>query len=90
MNNIRNPSNILRHELVGLDCAVASAKNRNHVGIEGKIVDETLKTIVIGGKKVPKKDSIFRVKIGAKRIAIDGNYLVARPEDRIKKKINKW
>ncbi|MBS3050634.1 MAG: ribonuclease P protein component 1 [Candidatus Aenigmarchaeota archaeon] len=87
---MRNASNILRHELIGLKCRVVGAKNKGQVGIEGKIVDETMKTIMIDGRKVPKKCSVFRVKIGAKNVDIDGNYLVARPEDRIKKKIKKW
>ena len=87
---MRNASNILWHELIGLSCKVISAKNKKQAGIEGKIVDETLKMIMIDGKTVPKKDSVFRVKLGTKSVDIDGNYLAARPEDRIKKKISKW
>lgn len=87
---MRNPSNIVRHELIGLYCKVVHAQNKSQIGVEGKIADETMKTVVIGGKSIPKKDTVFRVRLGAKQVDIDGNYIVARPEDRIKKKIRKW
>lgn len=87
---IRNASNILRHELIGLECKVVTANNKSQIGMQGKIVDETLKTLSISGKKVEKKGSVFRVKLESKTIDIDGNYLLSRPEDRIKKKIIKW
>ena len=91
---MRVPKNITRHELIGLGCTVAKASNKSHTGIEGKIVDETMKTIIIkcGGKnkRIPKQGTVFRVKLGDKDVDIDGNHLVARPEDRIKKKFRKW
>jgi ribonuclease P protein subunit POP4 len=87
---MREVKNILRHELIGLECTVVAAKNRDSVGIKGMIEDETLKTLVISGKTVFKKGSTFRVILGRKTMEIDGDYLVSRPEDRIKKKIKKW
>ena len=87
---MRNPSNILRHELIGLECKITASKNKSQIGIEGKIVDETLKSIVIDGKKILKKDTTFMLKLGGKNVHIDGNFIIARPEDRIKKKIRKW
>jgi len=90
---MRNASNILRHELIGLKCKIVGASNKSQIGIEGKIVDETMKTIIINNenkKTVEKKGTIFRIDIAGKKIEVDGNYLLARPEDRIKKKISKW
>ena len=87
---MRNANNILRHELIGLECRVSGSKNKSQIGIEGKIVDETLKSVVIGGKNVQKKDTTFMVKLGGKNVHIDGNFIIARPEDRIKKKIKKY
>lgn len=81
---------ILRHELVGLECEVVSAENKSQVGIKGEIEDETLKTLVVGGRRVFKKGSVFRVKVGGRAIEVEGNHLLARPEDRIKKKIRRW
>lgn len=87
---MRTPENILRHELIGLECEVTGATNKSHLGIKGRIADETMKTLVIGGKRVPKKGTVFAVMLGGKKTHIDGNFIIARPEDRIKKKIQKW
>ena len=87
---MRNPSNILRHELIGLECKVVKADNTAQHGIEGKILDETMKTVVIDGKVVQKKGTTFRVRLQGKNVDIEGDYIVARPEDRIKKKISRW
>ena len=87
-------SNIIRHELVGLQCEVAKAPNRSLTGIKGKIILETMKTLVIksesGPRRVQKKGAVFRVNIGNEEVDVDGSSMVARPEDRIKKKIRKW
>lgn len=88
--NMRNMNNIMRHELIGLECCVECSKNKAQTGIEGRITDETIKMLVIGGKRVPKKDSVFVVKLNGEKVHIDGNAIIARPEDRIKKKIRKW
>jgi ribonuclease P protein subunit POP4 len=91
---MRKPENILRHELIGLSCKVISSKNKSQIGIEGEIIDETMKTLVIetpkGRKRIEKKGTIFEITLNDKKIYIDGNYIYGRPEDRIKKKIKKW
>lgn len=90
---MRNPKNILRHELIGLPCEVIVAQNASQIGIRGRIVDETMKMIMIrdGEKKsIQKNGSVFRVDLGKQKVDINGNNLVARPEDRIKKKFKKW
>jgi len=94
VSNMRTPKNILKHELIGLECKIVSSKNKSQVGVNGKIVDETLKTIVImvknKKKRIPKKDTIFRLSLGKQKVDINGNYILARPEDRIKKIVRKW
>ena len=91
---MRNAKDILRHELIGLRCKVADAKNKCSVGIEGKVIDETMKMVKIGTgegiKVIPKKGTVFRVRLGPQNADIEGDYLIGRPEDRIKKKISKW
>jgi ribonuclease P protein subunit POP4 len=91
---VRNPRNILQHELIGLKCEVMSAPNKALAGIKGKIVDETLNTISIKTddmiKRVPKRGCIFRMKIESQTVEVDGDYLISRPEDRIKRKFPKW
>ncbi len=86
--------NILQHELIGLDCVVVYSKNKDNIGIKGNIVDETMKTLSIetgeGVKKILKQGTEFRIDLDDKRVIIEGDYLISRPEDRIKKKIKKW
>ncbi len=91
---MRTWKNILQHELIGLECRVVGAANESQTGIRGRIIDETMKTIVIdaGGEKkvIQKKGSVFRVRLGGKDVDISGDFIIARPEDRIKKIIRKW
>ena len=91
---MRTPKNILRHELIGLECEVADASNKCQIGLKGKIVDETRKTITLettkGCKKIAKQNTTFRLKLNKHTVEISGNDIIARPEDRIKKKFKKW
>jgi len=91
---VRNVKNIAQHELIGLECEVVAAANKSQIGIKGNVVDETMKTLIIstehGPKIIEKQGSVFRFDVGGKIADVDGNVLVARPEDRIKKKISKW
>jgi len=86
------PYNILRHELIGLYARVIDA---THLGYrcEGKIIDETRNTLKIrcisdGKVKIlPKNCIILELKLPKNCIVkVDGKLLLARPEDRIKKK----
>lgn len=90
MISMRTPRNILLHELVGLECIVMQSRNRGQVGIGGRIDDETLKTLVISGKRVFKRGSVFRVTLEDRKIDVDGDHLLTRSEDRIKKKLKRW
>lgn len=84
--------NILRHELIGLEVSVINSSDPNLVGVSGRIIDETKGTLVIKGKNektyiIPKDTSIFKI-ISADGVEaeVDGIKLVARPEERIKRK----
>ncbi len=91
---MRSPKDILMHELIGLKCKIMGAENRYSIGLEGKIVDETMKMIIIdtgsGMKSIPKKGTLLRLKLGSHVVDVEGSSIMARPEDRIKKKIKKW
>ena len=91
---MRTPKNILMHEFIGLQCKVVESKNKYYAGIEGKIVDESMKTITMktnqNRKVIMKKNTIFRMDLGKEIVDIDGNFIIARPEDRIKKRLKKW
>ncbi len=85
-------NNITRHELIGLNAEVVEG---NSEGLKGKVVDETMNRLTIdttkGEKKILKKGSSFRFTIPSKKkIRVNGNVILARPEDRIKKRLKKW
>ena len=89
------PTNLVRHELIGLNAEVTDAKNKSSIGLKGKIVDETYKTLVLennkGEKRVFKENTTLKIILPDKRkVAFEGTLLVARPWDRIKKKLPKW
>lgn len=80
---------ILKKELIGSEIKVTWAKNKANIGIEGRIIDETKNMLTIdtekGLKKLIKKE--IRMKLMKEKTTINGELLVGRPEDRIKKKI---
>jgi len=86
---MRSPTNIVRHEFIGLHVQVVDASNASLIGIEGEIVDETKSTFIIktkrGEKQVMKTGASFKVNVGEQEVIIKGDILVGRPEDRIKK-----
>lgn len=88
------PRNVLQHELIGLEGEVISSTNRSQVGIKGEVIDETMNTVSIrsgkGIKKIQKRGSLFRLTLGKLKVEVDGNELLSRPEDRIKKRVRRW
>ena len=86
---MRSPKNIVRHEWICLDVVVVDARNKNLIGIQGEIIDETKKTFIIntvqGEKKVLKIGASFKLFLHTQEIIVKGDIMVGRPEDRIKK-----
>ena len=85
-----SPYNILRHEIIGLEAEIVQATH-NEYKCKGVVTDETRNTITIktekGKKILPKNCIVLDMKIPDGTIVrVDGKLLVARPEDRIKKK----
>ena len=93
------PKDVARQELIGLEVEIADSTNPEAVGAKGRVIDETRNMLVVetdeGGEKKEKKfvkeqcTFIFTLPTGG-QVKIDGKLLVARPEDRIKKKLKKW
>ncbi|MBS7656811.1 MAG: ribonuclease P protein component 1 [Candidatus Bathyarchaeia archaeon] len=84
----------LQHELIGLETKVVRSSNRSQIGIRGKILDETQKTLtVLHGnkeKRIVKETSTFLFTLPDKTIIeVDGKVLVGRPEDRVKKTLRR-
>ena len=90
------PQNITRHELIGLAVRIAGGPNSELTGLTGRVVDESRNTLTIeaGGseKVVPKGGFVFSFRLPQedKWVKVDGDVIVARPEDRIKKKQPRW
>jgi ribonuclease P protein subunit POP4 len=90
------PKNIFQHELIGLPVKIVNSTHDGFIGIEGKVVDETKNTIKIEQKDetekiVPKGVATFHFNLSDGIIVeIEGKIIIARPEDRIKKKFRKY
>jgi len=78
-------------ELIGTTIKVVKSSNKDLIGVEGKVVDETKNTLTIEKKNKEKKlikdQIVFEMKYKNQRFQIDGKILVARPEDRLKLKL---
>ena len=81
--------NILNHEFIGQNVKIKSQK--------GLIIDETKNTFIILTKKnekiISKEKNMFEFEINNEKIKINGNKIMQRPFDRLKKKYkvkNKW
>lgn len=84
-------SDVLKHELIGLNIKVVDSKNKSDAGIEGTIIDETKNTLIVETidekrKTLFKQNIIIEATINNKKIKINGKGLLGRPQDRIKQK----
>lgn len=91
-----NEKNLVRHELIGLKVRIKKSLNSSLRNMKGRIVDETYNTFKIekeNGKEkiVIKKLCTFVFYLpNGKRVEVEGRILVGRPEDRIKKRFERW
>jgi RNase P/RNase MRP subunit p29 len=86
----RNTRNIYGHELIGLHAAIEIKCCSNPFTIKGKIIDETKNMFTVmnksGKMKVAKKKLKLHLTLpNQQKVTLDGNKLMNRPEDRIKK-----
>ncbi len=89
------PVSLVRHELIGLHAKVLKSTNPSNIGIEGRIIDESFKTISIssGGKerKVFKENVVMLIELPTgQKVQVEGKLLLGRPWERIKKKFPKY
>ena len=85
---------ILQGELIGLRARVTKSLHADYLGINGKIIDETRKTLVIlhenERKTVTKDVAVFHFTMpNGTVVEIDGKAIVGRPEDRVKKQVRR-
>ena len=79
---------IFPHELVGKEIEVVSSKNKQNLGLKGKVIDETKHTLKIShqgvNKTLLKGNVTFKIK--SLNLTIEGKTIIKRPEERIKGK----
>jgi ribonuclease P protein subunit POP4 len=85
---------IIRGEFIRIQAKVARSSNTSCVGISGKVTDETRNTFTIlcqgKDKVIAKNCSVFDFSFyDGTVVEINGNLLVGRPEDRLKKHIRR-
>jgi ribonuclease P protein subunit POP4 len=85
---------ILQHEFIGLKAKVVRSSHPGYVGISGQVIDETRNTLVIRHKNkdkvVVKSVSVFHFVLpDGTVVEIEGNAIVGRPEDRLKKRLKR-
>jgi len=94
-------NNVVRHELIGLRVRVDKHTDKSLEKLSGQVVDETYNMLRIEGKKrgqklkkekgVEKRNGVFIFTLpNGVKVEVEGELLVGRPEDRIKKKFKKW
>ncbi|MBS3116173.1 ribonuclease P protein subunit [Candidatus Woesearchaeota archaeon] len=73
-------------ELIGQEVEIVASTNPSHIGVKGKVIDETKATLIIEEGVKPKtflKNNVtFKICKNGKIIV--GSTISKRPEDRIK------
>ncbi|WP_238529029.1 ribonuclease P protein component 1 [Thermogladius calderae] len=86
-----NSKNILFHEIIGLRVRVLSYTDTNLNGLEGVVIDETLKTLLIEtaeGRRIRvfKPSGVFEFKLPhGEVVVIKGDLILGRPAERLKR-----
>ncbi|MBN2095673.1 MAG: ribonuclease P protein subunit [Candidatus Aenigmarchaeota archaeon] len=82
----------LRGEFIGKTVRVVESSNKDLIGLEGRLVDETRNMFEIetpaGTKKVQKK--ICKFLFVSEKILVDGKIINLRPENRLTGKFKDW
>lgn len=82
--------NLIRNELIGLQVSVIHSSDPTHVGIKGKVIDETKNMLMIsdGVKKrwIQKDVAVYSFTLPDKSIVeVEGEEILGKPVERIKK-----
>jgi ribonuclease P protein subunit POP4 len=85
---------IIRYEFIGTQARIAKSVHAGYLGLAGPVVAETRNTLTLLHQGQPKsiiKDlAVFDFKFGdGTTVEIDGNLLVGRSEDRLKKGVKR-
>ncbi len=88
------PDNILKHELVGLSTHIVESRDPHLFCRRGTILGETKEMLHLdterGQMSVSKGICVFDITLpNGLVVRIDGKRLIGRPEDRVKKRLNR-
>ena len=89
-----SPENILRHELVGLTAHIVESRDPTLYCRRGSVLDETKQMIHLdtesGLLRMPKAICVFDMTLpNGSVVRVDGKTLIGRPEDRVKKRLDR-
>ncbi len=76
---------MFKDELIGKTIKIVESKNKTLKNLTGKIINETKYTIILKTKTKPKMILKNQIKFQLGKITIDGNTIISKPENRIKK-----
>lgn len=83
--------NITSHEFIGMHTEITNSTNKQVIGLNGRIIDETKSMFTINTKKgtkmIAKSNNNWRFSIDNKNVVVDGSKITKRPFDRIGAKI---
>ena len=83
--------NIISHELIGLKTEIIDSSNKEILGLNGTIIDETKSMFVIdtsmGYKKIPKNHNKWKFSIQNDDVILFGSSLCKRSFDRVRIKL---
>jgi ribonuclease P protein subunit POP4 len=81
-------SNLIYHNLVGLNVKIAHSTDPTQTGLEGRVIDETSRTLTLstsaGNKIVPKIHSRFAFYLPSE-VVVEGSDIMLSPEERLKR-----
>lgn len=85
----------LSTSLYTLEVEILFSNLKELIGVKGKIINETSKTLIIQTHsktiQIPKENSVFLITLpNGKKIRVDGTILTGRPEQRLKKQPKFW
>lgn len=87
--------NILAHEWIGLKVTIRESTDPKIRNISGSVRNETRNTLDIETAgytvRISKPHNLFAVTLpSGKAVEVDGNTLIHRPEDRVKRGLARW
>ena len=71
--------NIMKHEFIGLDTQITQSSNKQFIGLNGTITNET--------KSIPKANNIWSFSLQNNKVSVDGSKIEKRSFDRLGGKV---